>query len=96
MVRDNRKNGFVVGLIAPLFGFVIYYLLRFRAYTLKEFWEVLMMQKSLLSGIISISLLMNILVFTIALNKKRDQLAIGIFIASCIYGIASLCIRWLL
>lgn len=94
MVKDNRKNGFIVGLIAPFFGFFIYYLLRFRAYSFREFWEVMMSQKSLLSGIISVSLLMNILLFTIALNKKNDQLAIGIFIATCIYGVAALAIRW--
>ncbi|NCI51029.1 hypothetical protein GWC95_13930 [Sediminibacterium roseum] len=93
-IQDTKKAGFIIGAIAPFLGFFIYYLMRFRLFTLKEFWQVLMMQRSLLSGIISISLLMNVLVFTLALNKRKDQLAIGIFIASCVYGGTALAIRW--
>jgi tryptophan-rich sensory protein len=93
-IQETKKAGFVIGIIAPFLGFFLYYLMRFRLFTLSEFWQVLMMQRSLLSGIISISLLMNVLVFTICLNKKKDQLAIGIFIASCLYGAAALAIRW--
>jgi tryptophan-rich sensory protein len=94
MIKDNKKNGIVIGVLAPFLGFFIYYLLRFRLFTLQEFWQVLMMQRSLLSGIISISLIMNVLVFTICLNKRKDQMAIGIFIASCVYGAVALGFRW--
>lgn len=92
--RDNRKIGFLIGILAPFLGFFIYYLMRFRLFSLKEFWEVLMIQRSLLSGIISISLIMNVIVFTIYLNKQKDQTAIGIFIATVIYGITALGIKW--
>lgn len=93
-IQDTKISGFIIGVIAPFLGFFIYYLLRFRLYTVKEFWHVLLMQRSLLSGIISISLLMNVLVFTLCLNKRKDNTAIGIFIASCIYGLIALGIRW--
>lgn len=93
-IQDTKISGFIIGVLAPFLGFFIYYLMRFRLFTIKEFWHVLIMQRSLLSGIISISLLMNVLVFTLCLNKRKDNTAIGVFIASCIYGLVALGIRW--
>lgn len=93
--RDNLKMGLVIGLIAPFAGFAGYYLMRFRLFTLKEFWQVLMMQKSLLSGIISLALIVNVIVFTLYINKRLDKTATGIFIATCIYAITALVLKWL-
>lgn len=94
--KDNIKLGLVLGFLAPFAGFFIYYLLRFRLFTVKEFFEVLMMQKSLLSGIISLALIANVIVFTIYINKRQDKTAMGIFIATCIYAIGALLCKWLL
>ena len=94
LFRDNIKLGLVIGFLAPFLGFAIYYLLRFRLYTLQEFWQVIMMQKSLLSGIIAIALVMNVVVFTLYINKQKDKTATGIFIATCIYGVVSLGFKW--
>ena len=92
--KDNWKRGLIIGFLAPFLGFFIYYLMRFRLFTLKEFWEVLMMQKSLLSGIISLALLVNVIMFTIFINKHKDKTAIGIFIATCIYALVALGFKW--
>ena len=92
--RDNLKLGIIVGLIAPFAGFAGYYLMRFRIFTLKEFWQVLMMQKSLLSGIISLALIVNVIVFTLYINKRLDKTATGIFIATCVYAVAALLLKW--
>jgi hypothetical protein len=94
LFRDNLKLGLVIGFFAPFLGFAIYYLMRFRLYTIKEFWQVMMMQKSLLSGIIAIALVMNVLVFTLYINKQKDKTATGIFITTCIYGVVSLGFKW--
>ena len=92
--RDNIKIGLIVGFLAPFLGFFIYYLLRFRLFTIKEFFQVLMMQKSLLSGIISLALIVNVIVFTLFINKQKDKTAIGIFIATCIYAVVALIFKW--
>ncbi len=92
--KDDLKLGLILGFIAPVFGFTIYYLLKFRLFTIKEFWEVLMMQKSLLSGIISICLLADAVIFTIYINKQKDKTAAGIFIATCTYAIVALFFKW--
>ena len=92
--RDNIKIGLIVGFLAPFLGFFIYYLLRFRLFTIKEFFQVLMMQKSLLSGIISLALIVNVIVFTLFINKQKDKTATGIFIATCIYAVVALIFKW--
>ena len=92
--RDNIKIGLIVGFLAPFLGFFIYYLMRFRLFTIKEFFQVLMMQKSLLSGIISLALIVNVIVFTLYINKQKDKTAIGIFIATCIYAVVALIFKW--
>ena len=92
--RDNIKIGLIVGFLAPFLGFFIYYLLRFRLFTIKEFFQVLMMQKSLLSGIISLALIVNVIVFTLYINKRKDKTATGIFIATCIYAVVALIFKW--
>lgn len=92
--KDNLKLGLVLGFIAPVVGLFGYYLLKFRLFSLKEFFEVLMMQKSLLTGIISIALIANAIVFTIYINQQKDKTAKGVFIATCIYALASLSLKW--
>lgn len=92
--RDNLKFGIAVGLVAPFAGFAGYYLMRFRLFTLKEFWQVLMMQKSLLSGIISLALIVNVIVFTLYINKRLDKTATGIFVATCAYAVIALLLKW--
>lgn len=94
--KDNLTFGIILGFLAPVLGFVVYYLLKFRLFTVKEFWEVLMMQKSLLSGIISICLMADAVVFTIYINKQKDKTAAGIFIATCTYAIVALIFKWFL
>ncbi|MES2333015.1 MAG: hypothetical protein V4539_25625 [Bacteroidota bacterium] len=92
--KDNWKLGLVIGFLAPFLGFIVYYLLRFRLFTVKEFFQVLMMQKSLLSGIISLALIVNVIVFTIFINRHKDKTATGIFIATCLYALVALGFKW--
>jgi hypothetical protein len=93
--KDNWKLGLLIGFLAPFLGFFIYYLMRFRMFSVKDFFDVLMMQKSLLSGIISLALIVNVIVFTIYINKHKDKTATGIFIATCIYALVALGFKWL-
>lgn len=92
--KDNWKLGLLIGFLAPVIGFFAYYFLRFRLFGFKEFVKVLMAQKSLLSGIISLALIVNVVVFTLFINKRKDRTATGIFIATCIYALAALGFKW--
>ena len=92
--KDNLRLGLILGFLAPVLGFAAYYLLRFRLFSVKEFFQVLMMQKSLLSGIVSIALLANAVVFTLYINQHKDKTAKGVFIATCMYAIIALGLKW--
>lgn len=95
LLKDNLKLGLVLGFITPIVGMFVYYFIQFRLFTISEFFQVMLQQKSLLSGIISISLIANAVVFTIYINKQIDKTARGIFIATCVYALAALAIKWL-
>ncbi len=94
MKKDNLKLGLLLGFLAPIIGIFGYYLWKFRLFTLNEFFQVLNMQKSLLSGIISIALIANAILFTLYINEHKDKTAKGIFIATCIYALITLGFKW--
>ncbi len=94
MKKDNLKLGLLLGFLAPFIGIFGYYLWKFRLFTLNEFFQVLNMQKSLLSGIISIALIANAILFTLYINEHKDKTAKGIFIATCIYALITLGFKW--
>lgn len=86
--------GLVLGFLAPFAGFILYYFSRFKLFTVKEFFQVLMIQKTLISGIISLALIINVIVFTLYINHRKDKTATGIFIATCIYAVIALGFKW--
>ena len=89
--KDNLKIGIVIGLIAPLLAMVLYYFWNFsRAMTMSEYFNLLVKNKSLLTGVSSICLIANAICFTIYINTHRDKTAKGIFVATLAYGIAVL------
>jgi tryptophan-rich sensory protein len=94
LLKDKIPLGLLLGFTTPLVGFMIFYLARFSSFSVKEFIEVLLIEKPLLSGIITISLVANVFIFTIYINIKHDKTAIGIFIASLIYGLFALYLKW--
>ena len=95
--KDNLRLGLVVGIIAPLFGMLIYYFWKFfPTFSIGEFLHVLLMQKTLITALISFSLFANAVVFTLYINTRRDRTAKGIFIITCIYAVAAFILKWFL
>lgn len=92
--KDNILLGLIVGFLSPILGFFVYYLIKFRLFTFQEFLHVLKVQSSFLTAIISLSLIANAVVFTIYINRQKDKTARGIFIATCVYALIALGIKW--
>lgn len=96
MIKDNIRLGLLLGFIAPLLGLLLYYVSQFKGImTIGEFFHVILVQRSLLTALVSISLVANAAIFTFYINKRLDKTAKGIFIATCVYGIASLIWKFL-
>jgi hypothetical protein len=94
--RDNYILGVLMGLLLPFLGFFGFYEYRFSLFSFQEFLELLNQQKSLLSAMISISLLINGAVLTYFFQKQQDKTAKGIFFSTCIYAIIAIACKWFL
>jgi hypothetical protein len=91
--KDNLKLGLVLGLVGPIAGLVIVYYTKFSAYTFKDFLEYFINDKRLMTSMGSLSLLANVVLFTIYVNTHRDETAKGIFVMTMLYGIAILLLK---
>jgi MFS superfamily sulfate permease-like transporter len=93
--KDNLKLGIVLGILAPVLGMLIYYLIAFlpRHVPFSEYLGYLKQYKSLLTAVSSISLVANAVLFTVYINGRRDRTARGIFIATLLYGISVLLLK---
>lgn len=91
--KDNLKLGLVLGLIGPLLGLVVIYFIKFAATSFGEFIDEFFHNNKLITSIGSLSLLANVVLFTIYVNTHRDSTAKGIFIITLVYGIAILVLK---
>jgi hypothetical protein len=94
--KNNLQFGLVLGFIAPLLSFVGYYFYKFYpTFSFGEFLTALRTNKTLVTGITIPCLLLNIVLFTIYINSRRDQTAKGIFAITLVYAIVSLLFKFL-
>ncbi|NDA62090.1 MAG: hypothetical protein EBX50_08605 [Chitinophagia bacterium] len=93
-LKDKTWLGLLLGFISPLIGFTVFYFAKFHLFPIKEYFQILLVEHPLLSGVITISLVANVFIFTVFINIKHDKTAIGIFISSLIYGLFALYLKW--
>jgi uncharacterized membrane protein len=96
MVKDKYIVGILIGFLLPFLGFIGFYEWKFSFISIKEFISILGQQKSVLSAMISVSLVLNGAALTLFFNKQKDNIAKGIFIATIVYAIISLSVKWFL
>jgi tryptophan-rich sensory protein len=89
--KDKTTLGIVLGLLAPIAAMFMYYAIMLgNKISLSEFFYYLRTNKSLLTGVSSVSLIANAVLFTIFINRHLDKTAKGLFISTLVYGIAVL------
>lgn len=84
---DKLPFGIVIGALAPILGLVIYYYLKAPSISFTEFIEYFFKTKAMLTAVGSLSLIVNIVLFTLFINGRRDKTAIGIFVMTLMYGL---------
>ena len=97
IIKESTWLGCIIGIVAPLVGLL---LLKFYKYGMLNFKEVLQMiyyqpGHAIMTAGLSVSLMMNAILFTFFINSRKDLLAKGIFITTVIYGVVILCIKYL-
>ncbi|MEO6812544.1 MAG: hypothetical protein ABI172_01340 [Ginsengibacter sp.] len=93
--KDNFIFGLALGFIAPLIGFLIYKLIKFKGLTLDEMFQWMKMNPNLITVSISVSLMANAILFTIYINGHRDKTAKGIFVLTMIYAVIAMAFKYL-
>jgi hypothetical protein len=91
--KDNLKLGLVLGLVGPVLGLVIIYFIQYGGLSFIDFLDLFFNTKSMITAIGSLSLLANVVLFTIYINTHRDNTAKGIFVVTLIYGIGILLLK---
>ncbi len=93
--RDDLKLGMILGLFAPVIGFLIFKWYKFGIFSMKEFLQFLYVEPGFrtLSAALSLSLLANAVVFTLYINAEKDKTAKGVFITTAVYGFVILLIK---
>lgn len=90
IIKDGYLFGAILGILAPIAGFLILKQVKVPIEPLKNFISEIFTNKSykpLLTGMLSVSLLANALVFTLFINTNKDKSAKGVFIATVVYGL---------
>ena len=91
--KDNLKFGMVLGLLGPIIGLAVVYLISYRSFTFGEFFNFFITDNKRITSIGALSLLANAFLFTIYINTHRDNTAKGIFLTTVIYGIGILVLK---
>ena len=94
LTKDNFKLGIVLGFLAPILGIVCFYLINFSSAKFINFLEVMLTLKSFFSAVITVSLVANGAIFTIYTNTDRDETARGIFVATMVYALVCLILKY--
>jgi hypothetical protein len=91
----NKRNlkGFLIGLIAPIAAFVVYV-----AFFTEDSDPIYLYKKIIsagkLSHVISLSLLINLLIFFMNIKTYKDDEARGVLFATVFYGIIIIIIKF--
>lgn len=91
--KDNLRLGLVLGLIGPIIGLVIVYLVKFPSISFKEFLDYFMHDNKVITNVGTFSLLANALLFAIYVHFDKAQTFKGIFIVTLFYGIGILLLK---
>lgn len=95
MKKDDLKLGLILGFFGPLLGVLLYKFIKFKIFTFKETFQYMIYEPGhkTLSVALTLALFVNAILFTIFLNMRADKSAKGIFITTCIYGVAILLLK---
>ncbi len=93
LTKDNLRLGLALGLIGPLIGLVLVYLIKFPAFSFKEFLEYFMHDNKVITNVGTFSLLANAVLFAIYVHFDKSQTFKGIFIVTLFYGVGILLLK---
>ncbi len=92
---NNIRLGAMLGLLAPILGFLLVYLIAFRGISFVEFLEFLVSRKKL-SSVISLSVIPNLLLFFIFIWLNYLYSARGVLASTLLYAVVVVLTKFLI
>ncbi len=83
--KDSFLTGFLPGLVFPLVGFYVYFLMFFNYMTFRQFIHLLQKSDKLIS-VMSLGVILNLVVFFIFYQMESDRSLKGVIAATFIYA----------
>ena len=91
--KDSLKLGLILGFIGPIVGLLILRYIKAPSSKFSDFLDMFFHDSRYLTSIGSLSLLVNVILFTLYINTHRDNTAKGVFLITLIYGIGILVLK---
>ena len=93
--KDSLLLGLLLGLFIPVIGVFIFYYSKFAAIDIIQFLQIASKHK-VLSPMLSLCAILNLGTFYLFLNKNLYQTARGIILATILYGITIVLLKFVL
>lgn len=93
--KDNLVLGLLLGILLPVLGVLGFYYSKFASVDLLNFFQVATKHK-VLSPMLSLCAVLNLATFFLFLNKNYYLTARGIILATIIYGITIVVLKFVL
>jgi hypothetical protein len=87
MKRNVSLLGLIIGLLLPLVGVFIVYLIMFGGKSFESFYNTLKHNLDTAALVLSLSILINIIPFIYYTNRRLDLTARGLLIATMLYAV---------
>lgn len=87
MKRNVSLLGLIIGLLMPILGIFIVYLVMSRGSSFESFFNTLKHNFDTAALVLSLSILINIIPFIYYTNRRLDLTARGILIATMLYAV---------
>ena len=92
---NSIRLGIVLGILAPMIGFLVVYLLAFRGMSFSEYLDLLVFRKKL-SSIISLSVIPNLLPFFIFIWLNYLYSARGVLASTLLFALIVIITKFLI
>lgn len=94
MNRNVPVFGLILGIIFPVLGMGVMYLVNFSGISVGGFIQTMVGNHKIAAMVLSLSLLANAIPFIYYTNKRLDHTARGILIATILYAVLIVLLKW--
>ncbi|RYE26102.1 MAG: hypothetical protein EOP51_01690 [Sphingobacteriales bacterium] len=94
MKRNVAALGMFLGVVMPLIGVMIMFLVKFQSEGIRNYITAIFNNGKFGFMVLSLSLLLNLIPFLYFTNKRLDQSARGVLIATMLYAVLMVLLRY--